>query len=1006
MKDEMKKEELTNDNSLSEKELIKKVGNYILTEQIGVGTFSKVTRGIHILTKEKVAVKILDKSKIKDEIDIEHISREIEILKSISHKNIAQLYESISTEHNVYLIIEYIEGGDLSDFIAQNISLSENLACHFFRQLISVIEYLNDMGITHRDLKPENILLDSSHKNIKVIDFGLSNYCANTELLKSACGSPCFASPEMLSGKSYLGVTTDLWSAGIVLYSMLVGTLPFDDQEINSLYEHIKIGTFYIPSNLSLKCIDFLKQILHIDPEKRITIEKIKKHPWFNLEKNIMYKGIDLTVKTFPYNEKLINYVINKYYTDDRDITREDFIKMIQYHACNQYTSTYYLAEKFFEKNKNLKLEKNALKKFENIHASYKSSVYNKNSGIQFIEKNKKNIAKKLNKKGILYLTNITENINNSKTEDNNDRFKNLRSNKNTKENSKNKKKVYKKTRNDINNKKYFNIQNNKKKLSHKISSIFKYLNDIKITDNISRVKTPKSWSKKKKKVLSKNNLKGHNIYDKIDKNKNKNKNRCLQKIYKIAKDKNISDVNMKKKDLIINNKGVFPNSYFNEEKNNGKLYSNRKENLNKNTNYIFSRHKENLMCNTQKNCLNHINLSKYSEAWKDMEDKNNFEDSQKFHKMSSSKNKKRIYIETNFNSKFNTFHNNYYLTERNIDKIQYPESNHSLILIKKKCLDNKNMKNKKMNKSLNKYKNLIEEYNTVNLDNKKDKSKSRLAGEYFPDSIKYNKKRKIKNVILTESLYNKTEITNTQTLNNKVDSNILENPVTLYLKNKIHSVIKPNNSKLSNNTLKQRKIININLIDKSISNNDSIAKLFYSKLKINPIKDKSKERNSNYTSNINSKRNSKKKKDKSSRFHTYKKLSLSTFNKNKNNKTLDNNKIINININNIMKIKKQYSFNLTKSRDEPSKNIKYIYNNNKNIRNNKINHNSIPLSFDNKRRNKTRNLIKQYSRNQCKNIRHEIDNPKIDLDLKKNKNYSSMLKKHFLLEHLYKKNV
>ena len=357
------KEELTTDNSLSEKELIKKVGNYILSEQIGVGTFSKVTKGMHVLTNETVAVKILDKSKIKDEIDIEHISREIEILKSISHKNIAQLYESISTEHNFYLIMEYIEGGDLGDYIAQNVSLSENLSCYFFRQLISVIEYLNDMGITHRDLKPENILLDSAHKNIKVIDFGLSNYCANSELLKSDCGSPCFASPEMLSGKSYLGVTTDLWSAGIVLYSMLVGTIPFDDLEINTLYERIKIGTFYIPSSLSLSCIDFLKQILHINPEKRITIEKIKKHPWFNLEKNIMCKGIDLTVKTFPYNQALINYVISKYYKNDRALTKEDFIKMIQYHACNQYTSTYYLVEKFFEKHKNFKLEKNSLKK-------------------------------------------------------------------------------------------------------------------------------------------------------------------------------------------------------------------------------------------------------------------------------------------------------------------------------------------------------------------------------------------------------------------------------------------------------------------------------------------------------------------------------------------------------------------------------------------------------------------------------------------------------------------
>ena len=997
------KEELTTDNSLSEKELIKKVGNYILSEQIGVGTFSKVTKGMHVLTNETVAVKILDKSKIKDEIDIEHISREIEILKSISHKNIAQLYESISTEHNFYLIMEYIEGGDLGDYIAQNVSLSENLSCYFFRQLISVIEYLNDMGITHRDLKPENILLDSAHKNIKVIDFGLSNYCANSELLKSACGSPCFASPEMLSGKSYLGVTTDLWSAGIVLYSMLVGTIPFDDLEINTLYERIKIGTFYIPSSLSLSCIDFLKQILHINPEKRITIEKIKKHPWFNLEKNIMCKGIDLTVKTFPYNQALINYVISKYYKNDRALTKEDFIKMIQYHACNQYTSTYYLVEKFFEKHKNFKLEKNSLKKkIETINAPIKSLRNNKNSSIHSREKNMKKEPKKLNEKGIINLLNITENINNPRIKNNNERLKNLRSKKRGKENSKNKKILNKKISND-NYIKYFTIKNNKKKLSQKISSIFRYLNDFKISDNISSVKTPKSWSKNKKKVLSKNNIKGNksNITDKIEKNLNKKKTPCLQKIYKIDildKSKNITDINVKKKDLIINNKGALINSKCNEAKNNAKLNKNRKEKLKKNPNYIYLRNKGNLMSLNQTK-LNYINLSKYNEFWKEMEDKKPFKDSTQYHKKSSSKNNKRIYIATNFNSKLNTFQNNYFLTERNIDKIQYPETNHSLILIKQKCLENKNMNNKKLNKSLNKYKNLINEYNTAYFDNKKDKSKSIIDNEYFPEHIKYNKKNKIKNVILTDSLYDKSVITNTQTSNNKTNNNSFENPITLYLKNKIHSVINANKPKLSNNSLKQKKIININLIDKNLSNNDSIAKLFYTKLKINPIKDKS-----NFTPNIKTKKNSNKKNERSKKSYTYKKLSPSPFIKNKNNKTLDNNKIINININNILKIKKQYSLNITKSSDGSSKHIKC--NNDKNIRKIKTKNKNIPLSIENKRRNKAKSIIKKYSRNHCKNINHDIDNPKNNLDLKNNKNYSSMLKKHFLLEQLYKKNI
>ena len=290
----MSKETPIKNQSNSPPEYSKKIGDYILLEQIGQGTFSKVSKGFHTITEQIVAVKIMDKKKIEDEIDIERIQREIEILRYIHHPNICQMYETYTTIHNYYLMMEYVEGGDLFDYISENSYLSERKACYFFRQLISAMEYLSSLSIVHRDIKPENILLNSDHTQIKLIDFGLSNYNEKGELLQSSCGSPCYASPEMLSGKPYCGLETDIWSAGIVLYSMLVGGLPFDDVELKNLYTQIKEGKFYIPSTLSLEAIDLLKKILRVEPYKRITIKEMKEHPWFNIEKNVMYKGVNL----------------------------------------------------------------------------------------------------------------------------------------------------------------------------------------------------------------------------------------------------------------------------------------------------------------------------------------------------------------------------------------------------------------------------------------------------------------------------------------------------------------------------------------------------------------------------------------------------------------------------------------------------------------------------------------------------------------------------------------
>ena len=290
-------------------------------------------------------LKYWTKKKIEDEIDIERIIREIEILKNIHHPNIAQMYETYSTIHNFYLMLEYVSGGDLFDYITSHNYLSEKKCCYFFRQIISVLDYLIELGISHRDIKPENILLNEEHTQIKFIDFGLSNYCSQNELLHSSCGSPCYASPEMLSGHSYRGTTTDLWSAGIVLYSMLVGALPFDDQELNKLYEQIKIGKFYIPSTLSLEAIDLLKRILEVDPKKRINIEGVKNHAWFKLEENPMYKGINISKEHFPCDVKVVQYVLKNYFKEDKDISSNIFIKMIHSHECNKYTATYYLVK-------------------------------------------------------------------------------------------------------------------------------------------------------------------------------------------------------------------------------------------------------------------------------------------------------------------------------------------------------------------------------------------------------------------------------------------------------------------------------------------------------------------------------------------------------------------------------------------------------------------------------------------------------------------------------------
>lgn len=174
--------------------------------------------------------------------------------------------------------MEYASGGELFKYIVKNTRIKEREAAKFYCQLICGIEYIHRLGIVHRDLKPENLLLDSS-KNIKIVDFGLSNTFKIREQLKTACGSPCYAAPEMISGNKYIASKVDVWSSGVILYAMLCGYLPFEDQKTAVLYKKILSGDYATPKFLSTESKDLFKHVLNTDPDARFSVTQIKNHP-------------------------------------------------------------------------------------------------------------------------------------------------------------------------------------------------------------------------------------------------------------------------------------------------------------------------------------------------------------------------------------------------------------------------------------------------------------------------------------------------------------------------------------------------------------------------------------------------------------------------------------------------------------------------------------------------------------------------------------------------------
>ncbi|GMN42823.1 hypothetical protein TIFTF001_012027 [Ficus carica] len=260
-----------------------RVGKYELGRTLGEGSFGKVKFAKNVETGDFVAIKILDRDQVLRHKMVEQIKREISTMKLIKHPNVLKLFEVMASKTRIYIVLEFVDGGELFDKIAKHGRLKEDEARSYFQQLINAVDYCHSRGVFHRDLKPENLLLDS-YGMLKVSDFGLSAISQQVKedgLLHTACGTPNYVAPEVLTSKGYDGTSSDVWSCGVILFVLMAGYLPFDEANLMALYKKICRAEFACPPWFSPSAKKLIKRILDSNPLTRITISEILEDEWF-----------------------------------------------------------------------------------------------------------------------------------------------------------------------------------------------------------------------------------------------------------------------------------------------------------------------------------------------------------------------------------------------------------------------------------------------------------------------------------------------------------------------------------------------------------------------------------------------------------------------------------------------------------------------------------------------------------------------------------------------------
>uniref|UniRef100_A0A3Q3BGC5 non-specific serine/threonine protein kinase n=1 Tax=Kryptolebias marmoratus TaxID=37003 RepID=A0A3Q3BGC5_KRYMA len=333
-----------------------RVGHYEIERTIGKGNFAVVKLATHVITKAKVAIKIVDKTQLDDE-NLKKIFREVQIMKLLKHPHIIRLYQVMETEKMIYLVTEFASGGEIFDHLVAHGRMAEKDARKKFKQIVAAVHFCHCRNIVHRDLKAENLLLDHN-LNIKIADFGFSNIFSRGQLLKTWCGSPPYAAPELFEGKEYDGPKVDIWSLGVVLYVLVCGALPFDGSTLQNLRARVLSGKFRIPFFMSTDCEYLIRHMLVLEPSRRLTMEQICKNKWMRQgdpdpEFDRLIAECE-QVKTEREIELINEQVLMA--MSEMGLDRERTLQSLQTDAYDHYSAIYSLLAERLKKHKTLRV--------------------------------------------------------------------------------------------------------------------------------------------------------------------------------------------------------------------------------------------------------------------------------------------------------------------------------------------------------------------------------------------------------------------------------------------------------------------------------------------------------------------------------------------------------------------------------------------------------------------------------------------------------------------------